>query len=571
MKVCDVIVKFCKKNGIDIVFGIIGSANAHIYKSFILHGIEIVNVHHEQCAVHAAGSYYRTSGKLAVALVTAGGGITNAITGIVSLWADSIPCIIISGQESSRYVKEYSHRRMYGTQGVNVIQMTQGIVKYAKVVTANSVQDDLENMYTNFSPRFGPMLIDVPFDVQSSDITMRPWCEHGYVRPFIQTDEVSDLFIKSQRPVILLGHGVKLSGASSIVNKFLKVPIMLSWSSIDLISHDTPLYFGMPGIYGQRCANYIIQRCDVLLVIGSRLALPQTGYNLDNFAKNAKIVMVDIDDTEFKSCVDIKIKADCRDFMDAFDIPDIDYSSWIGECNEIKKECPLIESCHMIDEGFPNSYRVIDKISEYLSSNHVIVTDMGTALLSGHQAIRLKQGAIMFSSYGLGEMGYGLPAAIGAAFAARDKQIICLNCDGSMMMNLQELQTIIQHKLNVKIVIFNNDGYLMIKHTQKMLFNGQYNSVNAKTGICLPNYINLGKAFGYDTYQIKTFDEMYLFEEFVARKGPAICEILMPPEQDFVPKLKGILKNGIIHPPDFDEMSPPHSLAYPLVQPLTQG
>jgi acetolactate synthase I/II/III large subunit len=560
MKVCDVIVEFCIDKGIDIVFGIIGSANARIYKSFASRGIKIVNVHHEQCAVHAAGAYYKTCGKLAVALVTAGGGVTNAITGIVSLWSDSIPCIIISGQEASKYVEECRDRRMYGMQGVNVTRMTEGIVKYAKVAEAGSIQDDLETMYTHFSPRFGPMLMDVPFDVQSSDVITRPWKSDATLAypSLVQTSHVYDLFINSERPVVLFGNGVKLSGASGLVEKFMKVPIMLSWSAIDLIGHDTPLYFGIPGIYGQRRANFIIQKCDLLLVIGSRLALPQTGYNLDNFAKNAKIVMVDIDDTEFKSCVDVKIKADCRDFMEAFDIPDVDYSSWIHECDEIKTEFPVIGSCHMIDHGFPNSYRVIDKISEYLTADHVIVTDMGTALVCGHQSIRLKQGAIMFSSYGLGEMGYGLPGSIGASFAARNRQVICLNCDGSMMLNLQELQTIIQHGLNIKIVIFNNDGYLSIKHTQKMLFKGEFNSVNSETGICLPNYINLGKAFGYDTYQIKTLDEMCTeFEKFITKKGPALCEIFMPPEQEFVPKLQGVEKNGIIYPPDFDQMYPP--------------
>jgi acetolactate synthase-1/2/3 large subunit len=210
---------------------------------------------------------------------------------------------------------------------------------------------------------------------------------------------------------------------------------------------------------------------------------------------------------------------------------------------------------------------MIDKISDYLKDQQIIVTDMGTALLSGHQAIRLKPNNIMFSSYGLGEMGYGLPAAIGAAFSSPEKEILCLNCDGGMMLNLQELQTIIQHKLKIKIIIFNNDGYLMIKHTQKMLFNGNYTAVDSNTGITLPNYIKLADAFGYKTFQIKNWNDFQTyFEQFMNINEPSICEIFMPPLQEFVPKVKGVMnyETGIIFAPPLEELSP--LLSYSVIQ-----
>jgi acetolactate synthase-1/2/3 large subunit len=225
---------------------------------------------------------------------------------------------------------------------------------------------------------------------------------------------------------------------------------------------------------------------------------------------------------------------------------------------EITKKFPFIEDAH-IDNGFPNSYRVIDKISDFLKPSQIIVTDMGTALLSGHQAIRLQDGHTMFSSYGLGEMGYGLPAALGAAISSPDREVLCLNCDGSMMMNLQELQTIIQHRLKVKIVIFNNDGYLMIKHTQKMLFKGKYNAVDSNTGIVLPDYMKIADAFGYEKYQIKSWSEFYeYFPKFMDFDGPSICEIFMDPDQDFIPKVKGVVNNDTnsIFAPPIEEMSP---------------
>ena len=272
--------------------------------------------------------------------------------------------------------------------------------------------------------------------------------------------------------------------------------------------------------------------------------------------------MIDIDTTEFKNFAHMCINIDCKEFLKQ--ISNITYSNdlWLDECKELSNRFPLIEDSHK-DDKFPNSYRIIDRMSDFLKSDQIIVTDMGTALLSGHQVIRLKKGQTMFTSYGLGEMGYGLPAALGSAISSPNREVLCLNCDGGMMMNLQELQTIIQHKLKIKIVIFNNDGYLMIKHTQKTLFKS-YTSIDSDTGIVLPDYINIGNAFGYKTYCIKTWDEFNLyFPKFMNYEHPAICEIYMPPSQDFIPKVKGVVDNkgfigcdSSIFAPPLEEMSP---------------
>ena len=362
------------------------------------------------------------------------------------------------------------------------------------------------------------------------------------------------------QPVIIAGNGIKLSKSvdsfKNIINN-IQVPVLLTWSGIDILPDDHPLYFGRPGIYGQRAANFILQKSDLVLVLGSRMALPQTGYDFKELARGAKIVMVDVDTTEFKEFATLCINTDCGEFIKQ--IQDINYKNtdWINECVEISKKFPFIEEAH-IDNIFPNSYRIIDKLSDFLKPTQIIVTDMGTALLSGHQAIRLQNGHTMFSSYGLGEMGYGLPAALGAAISSPEREVLCLNCDGSMMMNLQELQTIIQHRLKVKIVIFNNDGYLMIKHTQKMLFKGKYNAVDSQTGVVLPDYMKIADAFGYEKYQIKSWDDFYeYYPRFMDFDGPSICEIFMDPNQDFIPKVKGVLNNdNTIFAPPIEEMSP---------------
>lgn len=563
-KVCDVIVSFLLERGITTVFGIIGSANSHIYNSCAESGITILNTHNEQAAVLAAGAYYRTSGKLAMALITAGGGATNAITGIVSLWADSTPVIIITGQEKAEYVKNHASRRMYGTQGFDIVHMVSKTTKYAKLVDASSVQDELEHAYnTALSGRMGPVLLDFPFDVQSSVITPRLWTRDTPLVVMPTTEEIErvrQLVENSKRPVILAGHGIKLSKSVELFKSRMKsfnIPTLLTWSAIDIIDHNNPLFFGSPGVYGQRSANFIFQKCDLLITLGTRLTIPQTGYDMKEVARNATIVMVDIDESEFKEFVDFPIRADCGGFLEKMSGVKSSCDSWIRECQSIREEFPIVDKNHR-DDVFPNSYKMIQEISNYLKPNQIIVTDMGTALLSGHQSIHLGGDMTMFSSYGLGEMGYGLPAAFGAAIGGKGREVLCLNCDGGMMMNIQELQTIVQHKLPVKIVIFNNDGYLMIKHTQKMLFKGNYTAVDENTGIVLPDYMKVAKAFGYEGYRIKTWNEFHFyFPRFMDYEGPAICEVFMPPDQDFIPKVKGVVQtDGSIFAPPIEEMSP---------------
>lgn len=575
MKLSDSVALFLKEKNINIGFGIIGSANSYLYDSFNRYNINIINVHNEQSAVIAAGAYYKTTGKLSFALVTAGGGASNSVTGILSLWADSTPTLVFSGQESSKYISEHSHRRMYGTQGFDFVNMMSKTTKYSKtIMDFKTIQDELEYAYSiALNGRKGPVLLDIPFDIQSKQIDYRKW--NDYIPEIINNGiaNIENLILNSKKPVFLIGNGIKLSNSIEILKNTLKnieIPVLLTWSGIDILENEHPLYFGRPGIYGQRTANFILQNCDLLIVLGSRLTLPQTGYDFEEFARSSTIVMVDIDKSEFKDFVDLCINTDCYEFLKQ--IQHIKYSNqnWIEECINLSVRFPLIEKCHNDDE-FPNSYKIMDKISDFLKPDQIIVTDMGTALLSGHQVIRLKSGHTMFSSYGLGEMGYGLPAALGAAISSPEREVLCINCDGGMMMNIQELQTIIQHKLKIKIIIFNNDGYLMIKHTQKMLFNGTYTAVDSNSGIVLPNYMKVADAFGYQKYQIKTWDDFNnIFPQFMNCELPSICEIFMPSQQEFIPKVKGIttINNNIFSPP-LEEMSP--LLDYYIIKDIMKG
>jgi acetolactate synthase-1/2/3 large subunit len=567
-KVSDIVADFLKEKKIEVVFGIIGSANAHIFDSIVKLGYtKIVNMHHEQAVVLAMGAYYRASGKPSAALVTAGAGASNAVTGVVSNWADSIPGIIISGQEPTGYLKKHKNLRMFGTQGFDIVGMVKDVTKYGVTIfDANTIEDELEKSFKiSNSDRPGPCWIDIPLDIQSTNIIPQGWKQTN-VSDFktVDVSDILNLIKHSHRPVIVAGNGIKLSGSKNEFVKFLnrvKFPTLLTWSGIDLLPNEHPNFYGRFGIYGQRCANFIVQNSDLVIVLGSRLSLPQVGYDFSQFARDAKLIIVDIDDSEgSKYNSEVYLKESCRDVLvslNASDFSNNDISEWVSYCETMKSKYQWVSDEH-VDNGYINSYKFIDKLSEYLYDNHIVVTDMGTGLLSGHQSIKLKMNQTMFTSQGLGEMGYGLPAAIGAQLSQPNSPVLCLNCDGGIMMNLQELHTIVENKLPIKTIIFNNDGYLMIKHTQKLFFNSKYVSVDKNTGVGLPNFSKLLPAFGYEYFSLSDWDSFHnTIISFLEYPEMAVLEVFMDPNQDFIPKVKGILQNdNTIMAPPIEEMSP---------------
>jgi len=559
VKVSDVIVQYLKANNIEIVFGIIGSANSHIFNSILEEGsIKLVSVHHEQAAVMAMGAYYRSTGKMAVALVTAGGGASNASTGILSNWADSIPGIIISGQEQSYYLDEYRDMRMFGVQGYDAVKAYENCTKMSHVITEDTLHTIMPFAFAlTQEGRPGPVFLEVPFDVQSKMVEDRG-VQIGtttFTNPHISssTDYILAALAQAKRPVVLGGHGVKLAKAEGAFKQFVEeynVPTVLSWSAVDLLDDNNLNYFGRPGVQGQRAANFIVQNSDLLIVLGSRLSLLQTGYKREDFAPNANIIHVDIDDAEIRKFKGKNIVADAGDILSSLNSKvrvELDIEEWITYCNQIKQKYPLVMPEHLADPT--NSYTFIDKFSQKVPDNYTIVTDMGTALLSGFYGWRIKPNQKMFTSLGLGEMGYGLAAAVGAGFGQRP--VMCLNCDGGMMMNLQELQTIKTHNLPVKIIIFNNDGYLMIKHTQNMLFKGARTCVDQQSGVTLPDYRKVAHAFDFEYF---TEDRV---DDFLAFEGQAIMEVFMNPDQEFIPKVRGMkLEDNTIQAGLLEEMSP---------------
>jgi acetolactate synthase-1/2/3 large subunit len=559
VKVSDVVVDFLLKNNIEVVFGIIGSANSHIYDSINKHpNIKLVPVHHEQVAVMAMGAYYRSSGKMAVALVTAGGGSSNSFTGILSNWADSIPGIIISGQEQSYYIDEYSDMRMYGIQGYDSVDTFSKHTKMSARITKENVYKTFEKAFEiTQTGRPGPVFLEVPFDVQGQMIeeqSIEVFEDNTYPSLHNEALSIIELLNQSKRPVVIGGHGVKLSHSERIFKQFIEqfnLPTILTWSAVDLLEETHPNNYGRSGVQGQRSANFIVQNCDLLIVMGSRLSLLQTGYSRKDFAPNAKIIHIDVDPTETNKFNGLSINKDIGAIL--FTLYEysseikIDITDWKLYCDNIRNKYPRVMPEHLADPT--SSYTFMDWFSNKVPDNYTIVTDMGTALLSGFYGFNIKSNQKMFTSLGLGEMGYGIAAAVGAGFGPNP--VMCLNCDGGMMMNLQELQTIKTQNLPVKIVIFNNDGYLMIKHTQNMLFGGTKTCVDKKTGVELPDYKKVAEAFEYEYYTIDKVDE------FLSSPNQGILEIFMDPNQEFIPKVRGIKnKDNTIQAGLLEEMSP---------------
>jgi acetolactate synthase-1/2/3 large subunit len=583
-KVSDLIADFLAEQDIRHVFGIIGAGNAHIFDSIHHKGFtEIVCVHHEQAATMAMQTYYRTRGKITAALLTTGAGSTNGVTGVVSAWADSIPGLIIAGNEAHKHTTEDNPLRMWGVQGYDSVHMVSKVTKYGhRVMDPREINKELNKAYRIAGEgRPGPVWLEIPMSIQSSIVETDELAVDRPVAVAVPAPSraVSDvkaaaaktlqMLAAAKRPILWLGHGIRLADAAASVEPLLKalnIPALVSWAGIDMVDSGHPLFYGSAGVYGQRAANFVLQNSDLVITIGTRLAIPQVGYDLTELARTAKFVVNDIDPTEVLKLgerTELPVLADAGAFMQALldaapAKPTSDHADWRAQCATYREKYPWIGPEHADVGGFINSYPFMDKLVKHLKPDQVVVTDMGTALLSGHQALKIKKGQRLMTSTGLGEMGYGLPGAIGASFARDRGEVMCLNCDGGMMMNLQELQTMVHHQLPIKLFIFNNDGYLMIKHTQKALFSGRYSGTDRKSGVTCPDFSALAQAFKVPAYQIRTwkdFDEV--LPRVQAHDGPVICEVFMHPEQTFVPKLSlAPQKDGSLISPPLEDLSP---------------
>lgn len=583
MRVADYMIKFLEDHGVEHIFTVTGGGAIFLCDALgMAKKMKYVACHHEQSASMASEAYARIRNALGVALVTSGPGGTNAITGTAGCWLDHVPQLTISGQVFlNQTIGKHPGLRTLGVQEINIIDLVRPITKYAVMVEdANDIRYHLEKaVYFAAHGRPGPTWIDVPANIQSAHIdpaSLRGFDRQevaSFVNPELQAKVAQMLqwLTSSRRPLIHIGQGVRISGAVDAFFKLLdtlQIPYVTARNGNDMGYADHPLYAGHPGTFAQRGANFAVQTSDFYLAIGTRLALAQTGYAAKDYARNARIVMVDIDLAELNKDtvrLDLKIQADVKDFLYELHRQLLiekpvtaRWTEWLNQCQHWKQQYPVVLPEYKIQSGHINSYYFIDILSKVLVSDDAIVTDMGFSFQNTHQAFQVKAGQRVFTNCGLASMGWGLPAAVGACFARGLKRTVCIAGEGGFMMTMQELATVMHHRLPIKLFILNNGGYLTIKQTQEFGFEGRLMGSNAASGISFPDFMVIAKAHGIESVRLSSHLNLkQRIEEVMAHDGPVVCEIMMSPDQMQAPKtISRKNSDGSVQPTPIEDSYP---------------
>lgn len=579
MRVADFIFKFLADKGVDTAFMVSGGQAMFLVDAlYRTKSIKTICTHHEQSAAMSADAYGRITGKPAVALVTAGPGSINALNGVVGGWTDSSCMFVVSGQSALSYV-QYQHNtkiRQHGIQGINIRPIVENITKY--FITVDDPSKILAYMQKAYhlatTKRLGPVWIDVPIDVQKMQVPEKfleefePPIESFNDIAFKESiSKVMELLSKAKRPLFLVGQGVRAAGAVKEFRRTLeelKVPVLTSRLGIDLIESDNALYVGRPGIYGERAANFAVQNSDLIIAVGSRLASALIGYEPKKFGKHAKKVVVDIDKKELdKPTVDItlKLNIDAKVFFKEvltqrklFTIPD--FSEWIDKCNYWKNNySPVLDSYKT--EKPVNSYYFTQRLSEFATKDDMILLDTGSCFHVVCQVWKIKKGQSFLTTGGISSMGYWV-AGLGACAANNRKRTIVITGDGSLQMNIQELATIKHYNLPIKVVIFNNNGYLLIRHTQKNYMEGRLFGEGPDTGVWCPDSLRIAEAYGIKGVRIDSpqgIDEK--IKEVMEHDGPVICDVVTPEWQMIIPRVSSEKKeDGTLVAKPYEDMFP---------------
>jgi acetolactate synthase-1/2/3 large subunit len=575
IKVSDYIFNFLKSKGTDTIFSVSGGAAAHLLNSIPKDFKYICNYHEQACAMAAEG-YARIANKPACVLVTNGPGSTNTITGVVGAYQDSIPMIIISGQvpinQSLGSLKNIKLRQL-GVQECNIISIVKDITKYAVQITdPKTIPYHISVAYNEaVTNRMGPVWLDIPLDVQNAMIEEPE--EFIIDKSFSITDydinKIIDLIFHSKRPLIITGNGIHLSQTEDLfiqLKNKLKIPVISTWTSKDLMAHNDPLFVGNFGLLGERAGNFAVQNADLLLILGSRLSIPNVGYQSHLFSPKSIKIMIDIDKNELNKPtinIDYPINEDLNNFFTDIlsalhnkHIPKWD--EWINKTISWKTKYPVFQLEYKTNYNKINSFYFMEVLSDKLTDNNIIVTDMGTSYTCTMQSLQMNGKNRLFTSSACCSMGFGLPGAIGAYFGNPNKDIILIAGDGGLQMNIQELQTIIHNKIPLKIFVLNNNGYLAISLMQDNLFKSNYVGSNNVSGISSPNFIKLAEAYGFKTFKFNNNNELEQgIDKVLNEKGPVLCEIAMVENQLLIPRVQSSKDiNGKITSNSLENMFP---------------
>lgn len=558
MKVSEFILEFLAGHGIREVFLITGGVITPVVDAF--HGrsdISYVCTQHEQAAAMAADGYARVTGKFGVAMGTSGPGATNLITGMGCSWFDSIPVLFITGQVNTFESKGNSGVRQWGFQETDIVEIVKPITKYAtQIQSPEQIRYELEKcVFMAMNGRPGPVLLDIPMNVQRAEINEESL--QGFVPDQIQIlsdldlknkiHQVCELIKTSTRPVCILGAGVRIAGAQAEFLHFVEklgIPTVPSWAALDIMKHDHPLFVAQFGVYGNRAANFTVQNADLIISIGTRLDTRMTGGKPELFARQAKKVMVDIDQAEISKRVkaDIPIVADALEFLKAInaeieDMPAPNLTAWRQQISDWKTKYPIVTEREYHSEGNVQPLVFIDKLCTVLPDDVVTVVDAGGNLTWSQQAFNITRDRKIFSAYGYSPMGYSLPAAIGACIANGRRPVICTIGDGGLQINIQEFQTLVHYNLPVKVFIMNNRSYGIIKQFQEELFDGRYEATDASNGYSAPDFVKIAQAYGLATDRISSHEEIVdKVRKAIESPGPFVCDVWLDDTARITPK-----------------------------------
>lgn len=589
IRLADYVANFFVERGVKDVFSVVGGGAMHLNDAFGHNeGLKVTYNHHEQACAIAAEAYARLDNKIAVVCVTTGPGGTNALTGVLGGWLDSIPMFIVSGQvrydTTARYMfKTTGYKpRAVGDQEYDIVKSVEPMTKYAVMIEDPlQIRYELEKAWhLATTGRPGPVWIDIPVNyqggyIETDDLKGYDPKEDDINLPPEVTKDTIDLVIKkiknAKRPVLHAGYGIRLSGGYSEFRRVLEklnIPVVTYWNAIDLIEDEHPLYCGRAGNMGDRPGNWAIQNADLIIAVGTRISIRQVGYNWKTWARAAEVVMVDIDQNELHKHtlhVDMPIWADAKDFLSKLD----KYTSekifngddWIKTCQKWKKDYPVVQPKQWKDDnGYANVYAFVKYLSSQLPENSLTAVSNGACCVVGNQTYVIQKGSRFANNSAVASMGYGLPAAIGTCIGGGRKQTICLEGDGSIMMNLQELQTVITNNLPIKIFLINNNGYHSIRITQTNLF-----SQHCKVGIgpesndlSFPEFRKIADAFGYKYLSAHSNEEMKkVVDEAIKYEGPLFVEIFTDTTQVWEPKSSTKrLEDGTLVSPPLEDLAP---------------
>jgi len=579
-KISDIVVNFMVKKGLTQVFAVAGGGAMHLNDSFAKNDkINITYMHHEQACAMAADAYFREKNKPAIIHITSGPGSTNTLTGVVGAWIDSIPTFIISGQVQTHQQINKTKTRQIGVQETDIIKIIKSSTKYScSIKNSSKIFEELGVAFVKMlEGRPGPVWIDIPLDVQAKKIVIKRYKEKTKIKKNYDINisnkikKFIDLINKSKKPVIVVGNAIHISKSKKELYKFInrvKCPIISSWNTTDLFDTNNKQYLGSMGIFGDRASNLAAQNSDLMIVLGSRLSVPQVGYNTKNFAKNSKKIIIDIDKNELNkkilSNIKLKINCDLNFFLKKINhiISKKNYfftfTRWKRLTINWKSKYPVYNQNQLKYDKHINSFFFIKKLSKILKINSTVVTDMGTSFTCTMQTMKinnhLKQR--LYTSSGLSSMGFGLPGSIGASFANPKKTIICISGDGGFMFNMQELQTIKHYNLPIKIFVLENKGYLTMQLMQKGHFKKLTGS-DPSSGISIPKIKKIAKGFGLDYLKLNTKNIEDQLKKVLSNKKAMLIEVNMPKFQPLIPRIQSkLLKNGSFSDPDFDDLFP---------------